>query len=142
MPPATLQSATHAPRLPPLLGPDNFADWMAWAAVVIPLVAFAISALLYVLNRRAECFNDESKRVQELITIANNAQANQGLAVMLIAISELKRYRRYREAIVRAVRALQAPHRHNSPNSPIIAAEEDLIDHLRRPTVLWGRSIN
>ena len=114
---------------------------MAWAAVVIPLMAFAISAMLYVINKRAERLNEEARRLEELITTVNNTRADQGMAVMLIALSELERHRRYREAITRAVGALRANHLQTAPTSVLIPAEDELLRKLRRPTVPWGRQL-
>ena len=114
---------------------------MAWGAVIIPLFAFALSACLYVWNSRTERLNAEARRVQELITIVNNAHATEGLAVMLMAVSELERYRRYRAAIIRAIRALLEDQKRSSSNSPLISAEDDLVAKLAKPRFFWGEKI-
>ncbi len=131
-------------------GPTNFADWVALVAVVIPLAAFAISAWLFVRNKRRERLNWEAQRVQDLVTIVNNVPGSEGMAVMLMAVSELERYRCYRQGIIRAITALRAHHVAVAPTKPpqvaleaqaMISAEAELLARLTRPRFGLGRTL-
>ncbi|MFA5968451.1 MAG: hypothetical protein WC816_04305 [Sphingomonas sp.] len=76
-------------------------DWLTWAAVVLPLVAIAWSAVQYVRTQRREQeyreFEKFHRIMSELGTQNTTVMGNMALAY------ELRKFPQYREVIVRAL---------------------------------------
>ena len=74
------------------------ADWIAWAGVVIPLMALAWSAVFYTLARRREVQHQEYQRFFQITD--HLGQSGGSVASKMAAAFELRKYPEYTDVIV------------------------------------------
>lgn len=81
---------------------DSTADWLAWAALAMPLAALAWSAVQYILiQKKAE----QQRRFDNLFRVMEMVGMRDGsLAAKAAAVYELRNYPEYKDVIVRFCR--------------------------------------
>lgn len=74
------------------------AEWIAWAGVVIPLMALAWSAVFYTLARQREVQHQEYQRFFQIMD--HLGQSGGSIASKMAAAYELRKYPEYTDVIV------------------------------------------
>jgi len=78
------------------------ADWLTWAALVLPLIALAWSAWQYVALQKRE---EERQRFDNFFRVMEKIGEQQGsIAAKIAAVHELRKYPEYKDLIVRLCR--------------------------------------
>ncbi len=73
-------------------------EWIAWAGVVVPLMALAWSAVFYTLAKRRELEHEEYRRFFEIMD--HLGQQGGSIASKMAAAFELRKYSHYTEVII------------------------------------------
>jgi hypothetical protein len=81
------------------MAPSNFAEWIAWGAVVVPLSAMAWSAWRYVDIKGREIAHAEYQRLFEVTEHLGSSGSS--IVSKVLAAYELRKYPEYREVIIR-----------------------------------------
>lgn len=73
-------------------------EWIAWAGVVVPLLALAWSAVFYTLARHREVRHQEYQRFFQIMD--HLGQDGGSIASKMAAVYELRKYPQYAEVII------------------------------------------
>ncbi len=77
---------------------DSAQDWIAWGGIVIPLLAMAWAAVMFVWAKREEIKIQEYQRLQEVMKVIGEGSS---LAPRIAAAYELRNFKPYRDVVVR-----------------------------------------
>ena len=80
------------------MSPSSWQEWIAWAGIVIPLIALAWSAVFYVRAKRREVHHQEYQRFFEITD--HLGQQGGSIASKMAAAYELRKYPEYKEVIL------------------------------------------
>jgi hypothetical protein len=77
----------------------SWADWVAWAGIVLPLAILAFSALLYVRTEMTKAKTERYNRFWEVMRSAGAQDGN--IASKMAAFFEMRSYPEYTDVIIR-----------------------------------------
>lgn len=80
------------------MGLSSTQEWIAWAGVVVPLMALAFSAVTYSLAKKREVQHQEYQRFFQIMD--HLGQQDGSIASKMAAAYELRKYPSYAEVII------------------------------------------
>lgn len=127
------------------MSPTSWQDWIAWAGLILPLVALAWSAYNYVENQKAIRKRQDYERIIELVGRYNNAKGDEPLFTQLLSAFELRNYPNYRDVILSILRYQneKVAKLDDTSADPIRAAKRQLVEaELERTVDFLYRRVN
>ena len=116
---------------------ETWQDWVAWAGLVLPLMALAFSALRFVLDQHEKQRRAKFDRVFELLARFNNAALNEPLFTQLAAVFELRNFPRYLPLLkeIQLYQNEKVAELDDVSSDPIRSAKRDIVQQELKRTI-------